>query len=242
MVERRCRIRGSQALLTGRLFDEQGRRMTPTHTNKKGVRYSYYVSQPMLHNHSSGPIGRVPAPELEAVVADAIHRHLQGSRTNPIPETDRELIERHLLRVTLGTKELMLRLRQDAPGNDPAGGDDDPILADAATTPVPIAIPWTAPTAPSTKGISYLPAHNTPMKPGSRQLLLIAIAKARNWMKDVERGHSFADIARQEGKAERHIRHLAPLAFVSPPIITAIIDGTAPTWSAALRYQLTAAA
>jgi site-specific DNA recombinase len=39
-VERRCRIRGAQALLTGRLFDEQGRRMTPTHTNKKGVRYS----------------------------------------------------------------------------------------------------------------------------------------------------------------------------------------------------------
>jgi hypothetical protein len=39
------------------------------------------------------------------VVADAIRRHMQGSRTNPIPETDRELIERHLLRVTLGTKE-----------------------------------------------------------------------------------------------------------------------------------------
>ncbi len=40
--------------------------------------------------------------------------------------------------------------------------------------------------------------------------------------------HSFADIARQEGKAERHIRHLAPLAFVSPRIITAIMDSTAP--------------
>jgi DNA invertase Pin-like site-specific DNA recombinase len=37
---RRCRIRGVPALLAGRLFDEQGHRMTPTHTNKKGVRYS----------------------------------------------------------------------------------------------------------------------------------------------------------------------------------------------------------
>jgi hypothetical protein len=64
-------------------------------------------------------------------------------------------------------------------------------------------IPWTAPTAPPTKGISYVPAHNTPMKSGSRQLLLIAIAKARKWMKDVERGHSFADIARREEKAEQ---------------------------------------
>jgi hypothetical protein len=26
-------------------------------------------------------------------------------------------------------------------------------------------------------------------------------------------GQSFAEIARREGKAERHIRHLAPLAF-----------------------------
>jgi hypothetical protein len=42
------------------------------------------------------------------------------------------------------------------------------------------------------------------------------------------RGQTFADIADREGKAERHIRHLARLAFVSPRIITAIIDGTAP--------------
>ena len=66
------------------------------------------------------------------------------------------------------------------------------------------------------------------MKPSRRELLLVAIAKARRWIKDMERGDSFADIARREAKAERHIRHLAPLAFVSPRIVTAIIDGTAP--------------
>jgi site-specific DNA recombinase len=57
----------------------------------------------------------------------------------------------------------------------------------------------------------------------------MAIAKARKWIKDIERGQSFGAIARREGKAERHVRHLAPLAFVSPRIITAVIDGTAPT-------------
>ena len=66
------------------------------------------------------------------------------------------------------------------------------------------------------------------MKLGHREVLLIAIAKARKWIKDVERAQSFAEIARREGKAERHARHLAPLAFVSPRIITAIINGTAP--------------
>jgi site-specific DNA recombinase len=103
-VERRCRIRGIPALLTGRLFDEQGQRMTPTHTNKNGVRYRYYVSQAVLRQRSPGPIGRVPAPELEAAVTDAVRRHLQGDGTDPkpIPEADRELIERHLLRVAPG--------------------------------------------------------------------------------------------------------------------------------------------
>jgi hypothetical protein len=45
--------------------------------------------------------------------------------------------------------------------------------------------------------------------------------KARQWV-DV------AQIARREGKAERHVRLLAALAFLSPRIVAAIIDGTAP--------------
>ena len=217
-VERRYRIRGSAALLTGRLFDAHGHRMTPTHTNKKGVRYSYYVSQAVLRKHAPGPIGRVPAPDLETLVLDALRRHLHGNGTdpNPIPETDRELIEQHLLRVTLSATEVTLGLRRDAA--IPAGAD---------IAPETIAVPWAVPAA-AVKGLAYVPAHNTPMKPGSREVLLTAIAKARCWIKDVERGQSFAEIARREGKAEPHIRHLAPLAFVSPRIISAIIDGTAP--------------
>jgi DNA invertase Pin-like site-specific DNA recombinase len=47
-VARRCRLRGSPALLTGRIFDECGNRMSPTHANKGGVRYRYYASQAVL--------------------------------------------------------------------------------------------------------------------------------------------------------------------------------------------------
>ena len=58
----------------------------------------------------------------------------------------------------------------------------------------------------------------------------MATVKARSWIDDLteHRIASFAEIARREGKVERHIRLLAPLAFVSPRIITAIIDGTVP--------------
>lgn len=62
------------------------------------------------------------------------------------------------------------------------------------------------------------------------EALLIAIAKARNWVDDLAHGRaaSFAAIARREGKVERHVRQLAPLAFVSPRIVAAILDATAP--------------
>ena len=62
-VARRGRLRGSPALLTGRRFDGRGHRMSPTHTNKGGARYRYYVSQAVLQGkpQPAGLVGRVPA-------------------------------------------------------------------------------------------------------------------------------------------------------------------------------------
>src|SRR5437773_7519849 len=59
----RCRLRGSPAILSWRLFDHRGNRMTPTHTNKRGARYRYYLSQAVLQKkpQARGSISRVPA-------------------------------------------------------------------------------------------------------------------------------------------------------------------------------------
>jgi hypothetical protein len=58
---------------------------------------------------------------------------------------------------------------------------------------------------------------------------LAAIAKARGWIADLVAGRAdFTQIAQREGKVERHVRFLAPLAFVSPRIVAAIIDRSAP--------------
>jgi site-specific DNA recombinase len=60
------RLRGSAAILTGRLFDDRGNRMSLTHSNKLGVRFRYYVSHAILQNRKAeagniGPrAGRVP--------------------------------------------------------------------------------------------------------------------------------------------------------------------------------------
>jgi site-specific DNA recombinase len=68
------------------------------------------------------------------------------------------------------------------------------------------------------------------MKAETREALLAAIAKARGWIDDIRLGRigSFAEIAEREVQGERHVRLLAPLAFLSPRIIAAIVDGTAP--------------
>jgi hypothetical protein len=93
-----------------------------------------------------------------------------------------------------------------------------------------ITVPWTSPLPAAVKGIIHVPAHNTPMTPSRRESLLIVIAKARGWVDELANGRvgSFAVIARREGKAERHIRLLLPLAFVSPRIVSNILEGTAP--------------
>jgi hypothetical protein len=81
------------------------------------------------------------------------------------------------------------------------------------------------------KGIVHRPSAAPAMKPETRIGLLTAIAKARGWIEDMRLGRiaSFTEITKHEAQGERHIRLLAPLAFVSPRIIEAIIDGTAPT-------------
>ena len=68
------------------------------------------------------------------------------------------------------------------------------------------------------------------MRPESRDALLTAIAKARGWIDELRLGRigSVAEIAKREAQGERHIRLLAPLAFLSPRVIAAIVDGTAP--------------
>jgi hypothetical protein len=68
------------------------------------------------------------------------------------------------------------------------------------------------------------------MPENERDAILTAVAKARAWIDDIVEGRvaSFAEIAKNEGKVERHIRLLAPLAFVSPRIILDIVNGVLP--------------
>jgi site-specific DNA recombinase len=231
-VQRRCRLRGSPAILSGRLFDHRGNRMSPSHSNKGGVRYRYYVSQAGLQGKPPPArlVDRVPAAEIEALVVTALRNHLNASGGGErLPNDDRDLLERHLERVTLTSKHLELRLRQSveaAQAHDGTNNSSGRSIANVTT----ITVPWTRPVPAAVKGIVHVPAHNTPMAPSRRDALLMAIAKARDWIDELAHGRvgSFVVLARRGGKVEQHIRRLAPLAFVSPRIVSALLEGTAP--------------
>ena len=62
----------------GRIFDDRGNRMTPTHALKKGVRYRYYVSSTPVQGEKSkaGQASRVPADQVERLVIEAVRQRI----------------------------------------------------------------------------------------------------------------------------------------------------------------------
>lgn len=53
----------SEALLLGKIYDDRGHRMSPSHSRKGSVRYCYYISLPLLDGRpeEAGSVSRVPA-------------------------------------------------------------------------------------------------------------------------------------------------------------------------------------
>ena len=193
--------------------------MTPTHTNKRGARYRYYVSHPILQkrNNEAGTVNRVSASDIEATVLKATRSHLE--ERGSVSGHDHDLVAHSVERVILRPRAIEIRFAS-------------PTQAEASSeqTAVVVAVPWKPTGMEAVKGLLHTPASKTLMTTMERDALLTAIAKARAWIEDLTEGRviSFADIAKREGKVERHIRLLAPLAFVSPFLVADIVDSAAP--------------
>jgi site-specific DNA recombinase len=223
---RQLKLRASPSILAGRIFDDRGNRMTPTHTNKHGARYRYYVSHAILQKRDTeaGTVMRVSAPEIESTVTQALRKHFDARK--PVG-TDRELIEQveqiivknqtmEIHFISEAGSESIERSATQSPSKD---GMADVITVSRSTIPTT-----------TVKGILHSPTPSPTVPANDRDVLLTAIAKARAWIDDIVEGRvaSFADIAKHEGKVERHIRLLAPLAFVSPTVILDIVNGVMP--------------
>ena len=71
--------RAAPSPLAGKLFDETGDRLTPSHTKKKnGHRLRYYVSRRLIQHSGQKDLSgwRLPAPMLEQTVVHLIRQHV----------------------------------------------------------------------------------------------------------------------------------------------------------------------
>jgi site-specific DNA recombinase len=208
-VDRKLKHAGTPHLLKGKLFDSAGNRMTPSHSVKKGVRYRYYVSQAILGSRpgQAGRVGRVSAPDLEGLVEDFLRKRFAGAPGQGLGAT--AIVEAHLQRAVIQYDAIELALT-DSQG--------------AATKTVRLA--WQRKPLVAEKGVTAeLPS--VPAERKVRDTFLAAIGKARRWMDELSDGVSIAAIAQREDKSTRHIRLLAPLAFVPPAMVRDLIEGTA---------------
>jgi site-specific DNA recombinase len=109
--------------------------MSPTHANKKGVLYRYYVSQALLQGMKSeaGAVLRVIARDVEdLVMAELRRRHLENETEC---EADRNLIERILDRVAIHRQNILIHLQQRP------GAEDNNVetLGECASIAIPFA-------------------------------------------------------------------------------------------------------
>src|SRR6516162_4050478 len=99
--DRQLKLRASPSILAGRIFDDRGNRMTPTHTNKNGARYRYYISHALLQRRNDKAT-RVSAHEIERAVTKALRCHINDSGADERSSiTDQELVEQLVERVII---------------------------------------------------------------------------------------------------------------------------------------------
>lgn len=230
-VERGLKLKGSLSLLAGRIYDDRGNRMVPSHTVKGGVRYRYYVSSAIQQKRDGyvGSVSRVPAPEIEDLVIRAV-REFCEKNIGSTESSQNECLAR-LQRVGITPTGIKLHILNLASLVTPESGiDESRSSSTSAPESTVLSVPWEREKFIAVKGVILNPPEAVPaLKRESREAILHAIAKARQWIDDLTQDKaSIAGIAKREGKIERHIRLLLPLAFVPPAVVRVIASGSAP--------------
>ena len=175
-------------------------------------------------------------------MSTAILDHIGPETLLASDRMDRDQLLQHVERVVLHPEAIEIQLRQTT--NDQGGARDqappqgaqvlqwrDHARSEPDAETRILSVPWSGLKSRSQQGLMSEPSGASSLEPRTRSALLLAIAKARSWIDDLLAGRvaTFADIAVREGKVERHVRLLVPLAFLSPRIVAAIIDDRSPS-------------
>jgi site-specific DNA recombinase len=231
----------SQSLLTCRIFDARGNRMTPSHAVKNGVRYRYYISSALIQGQpdKAAKVNRVPSAEIETLIISALRKHLAEESNNKaevqrsLSLNDKELISTHIARVDVKPDHLAVRLSVKP---DHQGGEREQELSREGTPNRKImVVPWRKTPSKRAREI-ILPAGPSshrdlrPIRAETRARLLIAIAKGRRWLDALMTGTvtNVEQIASAENCTVRQVNMTISLAFLAPNLVQAAVDGRLP--------------
>jgi DNA invertase Pin-like site-specific DNA recombinase len=200
----------SQALLLGKLYDDKGNRMSPSYSTKNGVRYRFYVSSASLRGRKAnvGSVGRVSAAEIESAVLTALQPHQGREETNigqdPFGAVERVVISRTQLMVTIAS---------------PSGAANH-------DRPAEIKFAWSTKPKDSTAAFESDGAAES----SHNEALIQSIVRAHVWMRSLREGNyeSVENLADANGLHPKVIRQALRLAFLSPDITSAILEGRQP--------------
>ena len=209
----------SEALLAGRIFDDRGNRMTPSHVRKRGIKYRYYLSAALLQGQPerAGSIRRVPAADIEALITKSVRERLK-----PLASIDdRVLIDDHVARVEVRSDYLEIQLLR-------------PHHLDHQSTNVgdTLKVPWQK--VPPTRRREILlpvsPQQARPIRAETRATLVASIARGRRWLNELlaEANASAESFARRERCTVRQVNMTISLAFLAPDLVRAAIEGRLP--------------
>jgi site-specific DNA recombinase len=210
----------TEALLTGRIFDDRGNRMTPSHARKGGMKYRYYLSSALLHGaaNRAGSVSRVPAVEIEALVIRTLREHLNPSH----PIDDRGLINDFVARVEIHNERLAIQVA-DASGKEP--------LEETSNI---LHVSWQKPNSTRRRQV-LLPEGAElrklrPIRSENRATLIGSIARGRRWLDELimDPTATSESIARRECCSTRKVNMTISLAFLAPDLVRAAIEGRLP--------------
>jgi hypothetical protein len=203
---RKAKRSESGALLAGKLYDDKGNRMSPSFSRKNGVRYRFYVSSALLRGRkaAAGSVSRIPAAEIESAVLAALEPHQRRDRSaaNPVEMLERIVIAHDHLFITIaGTSD-----------------DDGP--------PQKIKIAWSIKARDSATVVERYDGSESV----NNESLIQSVVRAHGWMRSLHDGAygSIEELAKANSLHPKVVRQALRLAFLSPDVTSAILEGRQP--------------
>jgi site-specific DNA recombinase len=200
----------SGALLMGKLYDDRGNLMSPSFSSKNGVRYRFYVSSAVLRGRktAAGSVSRVAAAEIESEVSGS----LKANRKDREPDDGIAPFEM-LERVVVSCNQLRIRIAAST--------------ADGDSTVEEIKIPR------STKATdaATIVEGNGGSEGARNESLIQSAVRAHVWVHCLQNGmyESIEALAEANRLHPKVVRQALRLAFLSPDVTFAILEGRQPS-------------